>query len=264
MKKIDVAILLAGGEGTRLRPFTHYTSKHLLPVFDKPMIYYPLSNLILLGVKKVCIVINPKHYEQWSQLLNSIEIEIEIVLILQNKPEGIPQGITLCEEHIKGKGFYLSLGDNLLLGSGLLNRFKKKIIEGKEQCVIVGYPVKDPTKFGIAEFDTDKGGQKKLKKILEKPKQSISNMAIVGLYYFSPGAFNVAKTLKKSSRGEYEIADLINHYIMKEMCELMKCNLATDFWLDTGTPEALVSASIFLREINASGQKNIGNLGKLP
>lgn len=261
MKQIDVAILLAGGEGTRLRPFTHYTSKHLLPVFDKPMIFYPLSNLILLGVKKVCIVINPKHYEQWCQLLSSVDINIEIVLVLQDRPEGIPHAVILCEEHIKGKSFYLSLGDNLLLGSGLLNRFNERINEGEEQCVILGYPVKDPTKFGIAEFEEDLKGQKKLKKILEKPQQSISNLAIVGLYYFSSGAFNVAKTLQKSSRGEYEIADLINHYIRKDRCNLMQCNLTTDFWLDTGTPEALVSASIFLREINNSGEKILGNLG---
>jgi len=261
MKKIDVAILLAGGEGTRLRPFTHYTSKHLLPVFDKPMIFYPLSNLILLGVKKVCIVINPKHHQQWCQLISSFDINIEIILVLQDKPEGIPHGITLCEEHLNGKDFYLSLGDNLLLGSGLLNRFKEQINEGGGQCVIIGYPVKDPSNFGVAEFDTDESGHKKLKKIVEKPKQTISNLAVVGLYFFSSSAIDVAKNLKKSGRGEYEIADLINYYIMEDMCALMSCNLATDFWLDTGTPEALVSASIFLREINSSGEKIIGDLG---
>lgn len=260
MKKIDTAILLAGGNGTRLKPFTYYTSKHLLPVFDKPMIYYPLSNLILLGVKKVCIVINPNHHEQWKELFGSINIDIEIVLVLQKKPEGIPHGISLCEEHVKGKSFYLALGDNLILGSGLLNRFNDMIIEGEDHSVIIGYPVKDPTQFGIAEFDTDENGHKRLKKILEKPQRSISNLAIVGLYYFGSSTFEVIDTLQKSSRGEYEIADLINYYISNSRCSLMQCNLATDFWLDTGTPEALVSASILLREMNNSGERFIATL----
>jgi len=263
MKKVDVAILLAGGNGTRLRPFTLYTSKHLLPVFDKPMIYYPLTNLILMGVKKVCIIINPVHRDQWEALFNLIDIDVEIVLVPQEKPEGIPQAITLCKDHVKGKNFYLSLGDNLLLGSGLLNRFNNEINQDEDHSIILGYPVEDISKFGIAEFDIDDHGQEKLKYIIEKPEHSKSNLAVVGLYYFGPSACNVTATLQKSSRGEYEIADLINHYISKDKCSLVRCNVATDFWLDTGSPEALVSASVLLREMKSSGQRHIGTLGKL-
>ena len=263
MKQVDVAILLAGGNGTRLRPFTLYTSKHLLPVFDKPMIYYPLTNLILMGVKKVCIIINPVHRDQWEALFNLIDIDVEIVLVPQEKPEGIPQAITLCKDHVEGKSFYLSLGDNLLLGSGLLNRFNNEIIQGEDQSVIVGYPVEDISKFGIAEFDIDDHGQEKLKHIIEKPEHSESNLAVIGLYYFGPCACDVTATLQKSARGEYEIADLINHYINKDKCSLVRCNVATDFWLDTGSPEALISASVLLREMKSSGQRYIGTLGKI-
>ena len=263
MKQVDVAILLAGGNGTRLRPFTLYTTKHLLPVFDKPMIYYPLTNLILMGVKKVCIIINPDHQLQWEALFSSIDIDIEVILVPQEKPEGIPQAITLCKDHVEGKSFYLSLGDNLLLGSGLLNRFNDAINEGEDQSIIVGYPVDDISKFGIAEFDLDDNGEEKLARVVEKPLESASNLAVIGLYYFGPSACDITATLKKSARGEYEISDLINHYIMKDKCSLVRCNVATDFWLDTGSPEALTSASILLREMQRSGERYIGTLGKV-
>lgn len=262
MKKVETAILLAGGNGTRLRPFTLYTSKHLLAVYDKPMIYYPLTNLILMGVKKIFLIINPKHQQQWEALLGTVDIDAEINLVPQNEPEGIPQAITLCKDHVRGKDFYLALGDNLLLGSGLLNRFNDAIIEGEDHSVIIGYPVENINKFGIAEFDVDQAGHEKLRHIVEKPKQSSSNIAVIGLYYFGSSACNVASKLKKSARGEYEIADLINHYIKQDKCSLVRCNLATDFWLDTGSPEALTSASILLREMQRSGERHIGTLGK--
>lgn len=262
MKKVEIAILLAGGNGTRLRPFTLYTSKHLLAVYDKPMIYYPLTNLILMGVRKIFLIINPQHQQQWEALFSNINIDAEIILVPQDEPEGIPQAITLCKDHVGGKNFYLALGDNLLLGSGLLNRFNEAIIEGEDHSVIVGYPVENTNKFGIAEFDVDEAGHEKLRHIVEKPKQSASNIAVIGLYYFGASAFNVASKLKKSARGEYEIADLINHYIEQNKCTLVRCNLATDFWLDTGSPEALTSASVLLREMQQSGERHIGTLGK--
>jgi len=185
------------------------------------------------------------------------------VLVPQEKPEGIPHAITLCKDYVEGKSFYLSLGDNLLLGSGLLNRFNNEINEGNDQSIIIGYPVEDISKFGIAEFDIDDHGQEKLKHIIEKPEHSESNLAVIGLYYFGPSACDVTATLQKSARGEYEIADLINHYINKDKCSLVRCNVATDFWLDTGSPEALVSASVLLREMKSSGQRYIGTLGKI-
>jgi len=258
MKKVEDAILLAGGEGSRLRPFTRYTSKHLLPVFDKPMIFYPLTNLILMGVSRVFLIINPKHESQWRLLLESLDLDIEIKLVLQKKPEGIPQAIQLCREYINGKSFYLALGDNLILGSGLLNRFNAEMSEDEDadEAVILGHPVKDITKFGIAEFEEDGV----LKRVVEKPSESLSNIAIIGLYKFGASACDRADKLLKSARGELEIADLINSYIDTGKCTLVRSNVATDYWLDTGTPDALISASVLLRELHNSGLRNLGDL----
>ena len=182
---------------------------------------------------------------------------MELNIVLQEKPEGIPQAISLCERHLIGQPFYLALGDNILLGSGLLNRFMELVQGAYEQAVILGYPVSDVSKYGVAEFDNDK----KLLRVIEKPRSSESNLAVVGLYKFGPKAFELTKKLTKSERGEYEIADLINFYIMEDRCDLVRCNVATDFWLDTGTFGALVSASNFVRELTNSGLRQVGNLG---
>ena len=255
---IKKAILLAGGEGTRLRPFTLYTSKHLLPVFNKPMIVYPLTNLILLGVETVYLVINAVHRTQWEALIRSLDLSVDILLIEQERPDGIPQAISLCERYLDGDPFFLALGDNILLGSGLLNRFYSQICDNPEDSVIISYKVSNPKFFGVAELDDD--GE--LIKIVEKPTDIVSNLAIVGLYKFNSDAPLLVRDLKKSARGEYEIADLINQYIAMQKCQMLACNEASDYWLDTGTIESITSAAIFLRELNLSGIKVIGNLTK--
>lgn len=252
---IKQAILLAGGEGTRLRPFTCYTSKHLLPIYDKPMIFYPLKNLLLLGVETVFLVIKGAHRRQWESLFLSVDVGLEIVLVEQESPEGIPHAIVICEEFLNSQPFYLGLGDNILLGSGLLNRFKNAVKKNPNGAVIASYTVNNPEDFGVAV--TDEFGN--LQSIVEKPVEPLSDQAVVGLYAFGSDATSLAKGLKKSSRGEYEIADLINLYIQKGCCEILVCDTATDYWLDTGTIHGINSASSFIRELHLSGRKDIGS-----
>lgn len=256
MDKVEVAILLAGGDGTRLRPFTFYTSKHLLPVYNKPMIFYPLTNLILLGVNEVLLVINPKHRSQWDSLLQNIDLPIKVVLVEQEVPDGVPKAISLCESYLRSRSFYLALGDNILLASGKLSELKE---EGKKEtnaAVVIGFPVKNPESFGVAKFDK----RRRLCGVVEKPANAPSNIAIIGLYKFDSEAPNLVKKLKKSKRGEFEIADLINQYINEKKCHLIECNTATDFWLDTGNIAAIDSASNLLRELQIGGGGRIGAL----
>ena len=193
---IEYAVLLAGGEGTRLRPFTHYTSKHLLPVNDKPMIFYPLKNLILLGVKNVCIVINPKHYDQWKVLLNNLELNINIELVIQDSAEGIPHALKLCEKYIRQRDHFLALGDNILIGPEMMKNFSN-IVEKKNGAAIIGYPVKNTQDFGVAEFNNNG----KLLKVIEKPTKTKSNLAVVGLYKFDADVFSMFDQLQKSKKG---------------------------------------------------------------
>ena len=257
---VHTAILLAGGNGTRLLPFTSYTSKHLLPVFDRPMIFYPLTNLVLLGVTKICLIINPEHRLQWESLLSKTHLDATVYLIEQEKPEGIPQAITLCEEFIGTEPFYLALGDNILLGAGLLNRVIAAVDNNPSGALIISYQVNDPQDFGVVEID--QSGE--LLRVIEKPKIPPSNLAVVGLYKFDCHAIEYTRSLSKSDRGEYEIADLINAYVSENRCAMITCDSASDYWLDTGTIEALTSASVFLRELKQSGVKVIANLGKSP
>ena len=250
------AVLLAGGEGTRLRPFTYYTSKHLLPVFNRPMIFYPLMNLLLLGVKNICIIINKNHKEQWHNLFKGLKLPININIIIQENPEGIPHALKLCEKIIGNHHHYLSLGDNILLGSGMFKRFKEAVDKNSDSSVILGYHVRNPSDFGVVKYS--KNGS--VLKIIEKPKIPPSNMAIVGLYKFPPDAFLLIEKLKKSKRNEYEIADLINLYLGEKRCYLMESDSATDFWLDAGSIESLVSATNFLKELSVNGNIDLANL----
>lgn len=251
---IEKAVLLAGGEGRRLMPFTSYTSKHLLPVFDRPMIMYPLTNLILLGVRDIYIVINPKHRLQWLALFATIDVAANLTLIDQEEPEGIPQAITLCAHYLEGSDFYLMLGDNLLLGTGFLQRLQTKIAQCDKGAMVVGCTVDNPQEFGVAEFDI--AGE--LIGVHEKPCEFVSNVAVTGLYKFDSRAIQYAAELRKSERGEFEICDLIGKYIAANSCGILMCNETTDFWLDTGSIEAIVSATSFLRELSRSGFKTIG------
>jgi glucose-1-phosphate thymidylyltransferase len=245
MSKKKEAILLAGGNGSRLAPFTYYTSKHLLPIDSVPMIFYPLKNLQLLGVEKTFIIINGRHSDQWNALLSQYDFGMEIVPVIQDEPLGIPAAIDLCEDFINGKDFIVALGDNLIIASNFMNRFGNLYNDGKES-MIVGFKVNDPSAFGVANFDS--AGQ--LLGVVEKPNDPPSNIAIVGLYKFPSSVFSEIKRLKASARGELEVVDLINFYISHDNCELLLATSPSDYWVDTGTNDALVRATSFVRVLN--------------
>ena len=159
------AILLAGGSGSRLMPFTSYTSKHLLPIDNVPMIFYPLKNLQLIGVKDVYLIINKEHYEQWNALISKYDFKMKIELIIQDVPKGIPHAMKCCEKYIKNDQFIVSLGDNVIISSMFLNKFRKEMIN-KNNSLICGFHVNDPTPFGVAAFDKSQN----LIEVIEKPK----------------------------------------------------------------------------------------------
>lgn len=244
MSKPTEAILLAGGHGSRLKPFTIYTSKHLLPIDTVPMIFYPLKNLELIGIKKVFMIINGHHASQWDALIESYDFGMEIVTVIQEKPLGIPAAIKCCEALIKEDNFVVALGDNLIVASNFMNCCIKQF-SINNNITICGFQVAKPEAFGVASFD--KCG--KLIEIVEKPKNSPSNTAIVGLYKFPKSVFEEISSLKISERGELEITDLINLYIKKDCCDLIMATAATDYWIDTGTSDALMKAAIFVRTI---------------
>ena len=166
-----------------------------------------------------------------------------------------PHAIIICEEFLGDQPFYLGLGDNILLSSGLINRFKKAVTNNPNDAVIATYSVHNPEEFGVAV--TDESG--KLQKVVKKPSEGLSDQAVVGLYAFGANAVLLAKDLKKSSRGEYEIADLINLFIDNGNCKILVCDTATDYWLDTGTIDGMNSASSFIRELHLRGRKVIGS-----
>ena len=247
------AILLAGGSGSRLRPFTFYTSKHLLPIDNVPMIFYPLKNLALLGVSKVFLIINENHLNQWNKLISEYDFNMEIVLVVQDKPLGIPDAILKCESKIKGDSFVVSLGDNVIIASNFINRCKESFSKN-DYATICAFTVSDAKPFGVAKFD-DHGS---LIEIIEKPDNPPSNKAIIGFYNFPKNSFKKIKDLEFSDRGELEIADLINAYIAENRCKLIESDSISDFWLDTGTNESMVVATNFIRDLKRNHGLEIG------
>ena len=245
------AILLAGGSGSRLMPFTTYTSKHLLPIDNVPMIFYPLKNLQLIGVKVVYLIINKEHYEQWNALISRYDFKMKIELIIQDLPKGIPHAMKCCEKYIKNDQFIVSLGDNVIISSMFLNKFRKEMIN-KNNSLICGFHVNDPTPFGVAAFDKSQN----LIEVIEKPNNPPSNIAIAGFYKFPKKVFLEIEKLKFSDRGELEISDLINKYIKSTSCDFLSNNSHSDFWIDTGTHDALIRATNFIRDLkNNTGNK---------
>ena len=247
MPRVTEAILLAGGSGNRLKPFTFYTSKHLLPIDNVPMIFYPLKNLQLIGVKKVFLIINAEHSDQWNGLLSEYDFEMEIIPVIQDRPLGIPAAIDCCSGMISGKSFLVALGDNLIIASNFLNKFKENIGDDSS-ALICGFNVSDPSAFGVAEFDEDGN----ICKVVEKPDEPPSRIAIAGFYKFPISAFKTIEALKYSDRGELEVADLINSYISDNSCKLLQSESLVDYWIDTGTSESIVSAAAFVRDLKNS------------
>ncbi len=244
-------VILAGGSGTRLYPLTHSVSKQLLPVYDKPMIYYPLSVLMLAGIRDILLISTPNDINQYKNLLNNgNQWGLEIQYCIQPSPDGLAQAFILGEAFIRDSNSALILGDNIFFGHDL-NQILTKASSRESGATIFTYHVKDPERYGIAEFDN----MKNVIAIEEKPNIPKSNYAITGLYFYDNNVTRLAKTLKPSKRGELEITDLNQLYLdqKKLYVEVMGRGYA---WLDTGTHESLLEASQFIATLeNRQGLK---------
>lgn len=237
-------IILAGGSGTRLHPLTSVTSKQLLPVYDKPMIFYPLSTLMLAGIKEILIISTPSDLPNFKALLGDGEaLGIKLSYKVQPNPEGLAQAFILGEEFIGDDSCAMILGDNIFYGNGFSNLLQNtaKNLSG---ATIFGYAVNDPERFGVLEIDT----QKNVLSIEEKPTHPKSNFAATGLYFYDNNCVKYAKSLKPSPRGELEITDLNKIYLEQDN---LKANILGRgySWIDTGTIESLFEASNFIRAI---------------
>ncbi len=240
-------IVLAGGVGTRLYPSTEVVSKQLLPIYDKPMIYYPLSTLMLAGINDILIISTPEDLPLFKKMLgDGARYGIKLQYKEQPAPEGLAQAFVLGEEFIGDDSCALVLGDNIFYGhnfSSMLQNAKNRVENGGG-ATIFGYKVKDPQRFGVAEIDENN----KVVSIEEKPKVPKSDYAVVGLYFYDKNVVKYAKTLKPSARGEYEITDLNNIYLKNETLLLEK--LGRGFaWLDTGTHSSLLKAGMYVQTI---------------
>jgi len=239
-------IILAGGSGTRLYPLTMVTSKQLLPVYDKPMIYYPLSTLMLAGIKDILIISTPQDLPNFERLLgDGSRYGVSLSYKVQPSPDGLAQAFLLGEEFIGDDSCAMVLGDNIFYGNGFRNLLKDAVRNAQEgKATIFGYYVNDPERFGIVEFDENG----KVISVEEKPKQPKSNYCITGLYFYDKRVVEYAKTIKPSARGELEITDLNRIYL--EQDDLNVKLLGRGFaWLDTGTMDSLIEASDFVQMI---------------
>ncbi|MHC5353739.1 glucose-1-phosphate thymidylyltransferase RfbA [Myroides sp. LJL115] len=240
-------IILAGGSGTRLHPLTLAISKQLLPVYDKPMIYYPLSVLMLAGIKEILIISTPRDLPLFEQLLgDGSNFGISLNYCIQEKPQGIAQAFLLGASFIQDSDVCLILGDNIFYGNGLQNKLTQSIENTKnlKDATVFGYTVKDPSRYGVVSFDK----QGKAIDIQEKPKKPTSNFAVVGIYFFPNDVVENAKKLTPSQRGELEITDLNNIYLKENRLRVE--TLGRGFaWLDTGTHESLVEATEFVKAV---------------
>ncbi len=241
---IDRGIILAGGHGTRLSPLTKVTNKQLLPLYDKPLIYYPLSVLMLAGIKKILIIVNPYEINAYKKLLgDGSHLGINIIYKEQKKPEGLPQAFLIGKEFINKNGVALILGDNFFYGQGLALRLKHCLKKNKGSTIFL-YPVKNPSQYGVVEL-TNKN---RIQKISEKPKKTKSNLAITGLYLFNNKVVNFSQKLKRSKRNEFEITDLIKKYKKNNSLKIEQIGRGGS-WLDTGTAKDLFDASLFVSTI---------------
>jgi len=236
-------ILLAGGMGTRLNPMTRVVSKQLLPVYDKPMIYYPLSILMLSKIREILVISTPRDLPLLKELLgDGSELGMKLEYAVQEHPTGIPESFVIAADFIANDSVCLVLGDNLFYGDGLSRIIHE--FQEPQKALILGYPVKNPGRYGVLELDEDL----KLARLVEKPRETRSNLAMVGLYVFPKGVHEVARELKPSKRGETEIVDVCNHYLRSG--NLVHRILGRGFtWLDAGTPESLLEASAFVEAI---------------
>ena len=247
-------ILLAGGSGTRLYPITMGISKQLLPIYDKPMVYYPLSVLMLAGINEIAIITTPHDNNQYRALLgDGSQWGINLTYIIQPKPEGLAQAFILAEEFLNGSESTLILGDNIFHGDGI-RELLQKANNSTAAANIFGYHVSDPERYGVIDFDANGN----VKSIIEKPKKPRSNHAVVGLYFLDETAPDRAKNIKPSDRGELEITSLLNTYL--EDKSLLMHQMSRGYaWLDTGTHASLLDAGNFVRTLQKRQGLQIGS-----
>ena len=244
-------IVLAGGAGTRLHPLTKVTSKQLLPIYNRPMIYFPLSTLINVGIKEILIITTPEDSKKFNSLLkDGSQWGVQITYEVQKSPDGIAQSLIIAEDFLDSKDCILILGDNLFYGPDLSNKISQAY-QRNSGATIFGYEVQDPERYGVIDFKDDK-----VLSIEEKPLSPKSNYVATGLYIYDKEVTNLAKILKPSERGELEITDLNLMYLKDNNLKLQFLDNKYS-WLDTGTFDALLEASIFIRDVENSLGKPI-------